>query len=125
VAEDAALGEWAGVPASAATGRDAFAIQSRVRVISSGNGLAGAAGVERIVEQGPAQDLGIRGLTVGPVRARVIVVNDSAVERRDLAARSGHFICAYAQACSYQVTSGHSAVRAVRWNGDRPRLDEG
>ncbi len=45
----------------------------------------------------------------GPVRARVIVVSDSAVERRDLEARSGHFICVYTRACSYQVTSGRPA----------------
>ena len=37
------------------------------------------------------------------------MVSASAVERRDLAARSGHFICAYARACSYQVTSGRPA----------------
>jgi hypothetical protein len=70
-------------------------------------------------------------LRCGPVRARVIVVSDSAAERRDLAARSGYFICAYAQACSYQVIAGPptgpgwAGCPVARWNGDRPRLDEG
>ena len=37
------------------------------------------------------------------------MVSDSAVERRDLAARPGHFISVYARACSYQVTPGWPA----------------
>ena len=43
------------------------------------------------------------------------MVRASAVERRDLAARSGHFICAYALACSYQVTAGRPA--SFGWAG--------
>ena len=58
-----------------------------------GDGLAGGGGVERVAEQGLAQDARGRGtLRRGRVRARVMVVSASAVERRDLAARSGHFI---------------------------------
>ena len=41
----------------------------------------------------------------------MIVVSASAVPRRDFAARSGHFICAYARACSYQVAVATAARR--------------
>ena len=37
------------------------------------------------------------------------MVSASAADRRDFAARSGHFIWAYAQACSYQVAVAGAA----------------
>ena len=58
-----------------------------------GDGLARGGGVERVAEQRLAQDAQGQGTRRrGRVRARVMVVRASAVERRDLAARSGHFI---------------------------------
>ena len=57
-----------------------------------GDGLAGGGGVERVVEQGRRRTAGSGNARRGRVRARVMVVRASAAERRDLAARSGHFI---------------------------------
>ena len=53
----------------------------------------------------------------GPVRARVIVVSDSAAERLDLAAMSGYFICVYARTGVLIPGDGRlaGAGRAARW----------
>src|ERR1039458_10089247 len=52
-----------------------------------------------------------------------MVVRASAAERRDLAARSGHFIWLYARACSYQVTSSPQAV--LGWAGSPVAVSNG
>ena len=54
---------------SAATGRDAAAIQSSALAVSAGAAVAGA-GVERAAEQGPAQDGGVGGAARGADQGR-------------------------------------------------------
>lgn len=101
---------------SAATGRDAVAIQSSAGDLR-GTGLLSLAALKRLTEQGPAQDTGCRM----PVCAvRLGQGNGDRGERlgggrRDFAARPGHFICAQAQTCSCQVTLAGTAdsIRAA------------
>ena len=57
-----------------------------------GDGPAGGGGVNAWLSRGLAQDRRVGDARRGGVRARVTVVRPSAAERRESAARSGHFI---------------------------------
>jgi hypothetical protein len=88
-------------------------------VICGGDGPTGTGGVETPYRTGPGAGHRM------PVCAMWLGCGDRGERlgggRRDFAARPGHFICAQAQTCSYQVTLARTALsgRAARSPGQR------
>ena len=93
------------------TGRDARSTQASALAVS-GSGACGRGGGLKACPYKAARNLPGGGVRpVSRVSSGVTVASASARLARECGARCGHFICAYATACRYQVTgSGSGAV---------------